>query len=71
MVLYFFSGLGADKRVFKKLRLPEHVEIRHVEWIQPQPEESLKNYVRRLSAVIQTDKPFCLIGLSFGGIVAA
>ena len=70
MVLYFFSGLGADKRVFKKLRLPEHAEIRHVEWIQPEPEELLENYVRRLAAVITTDKPFCLIGLSFGGIIA-
>jgi len=70
MTLYFLSGLGADKRVFKKLILPELYTIVHIDWLIPDKDESIENYSKRLSAVINTSEPFCIIGLSFGGIVA-
>lgn len=70
MTLYFLSGLGADKRVFKKLILPEKYNIVHIDWIIPQPNESVGHYAQRLSAIIKTNEPFSIIGLSFGGIMA-
>lgn len=70
MTLYFLSGLGADKRVFKKLTLPPSYTIVHIDWIVPAKDESIENYALRLSAVINTDEPFSIIGLSFGGMIA-
>ena len=70
MTIYFISGLGADKRVFKKLTLPAQFEIKHIEWIPNIKNESLVDYTKRLLAQIDTTKPFSLVGLSFGGMVA-
>lgn len=70
MTVYFLSGLGADKRLFNKLKLPEHLIIRHIEWIPQLGNESLANYASRLLLQIDTSEPFQLVGLSFGGIMA-
>ncbi|HXC07214.1 MAG TPA: alpha/beta hydrolase [Bacteroidia bacterium] len=70
LTLYFISGLGADKRVFQKLKLPAAYKIVYVDWITPLPEESLAAYAQRLSAVIDPDTPFVLIGVSMGGMMA-
>ncbi|RYY39814.1 MAG: alpha/beta hydrolase [Chitinophagaceae bacterium] len=70
MTLYFLSGLGADRRVFGRLQLPGPYRIVHLDWIEPLPRESLEHYALRLSAGINTNEPFALIGLSFGGMLA-
>jgi len=70
MTIYFISGLGADKGIFKKLVLPAHFEIKHIEWIPNIKNETLANYTKRLFAQMDTTKPFSLVGLSFGGMVA-
>lgn len=70
MNLYFISGLGADKRVFQKLIIPEFFIIHYVEWIPVFPEESLSQYCEKLIAQINREEPFILIGLSFGGVIA-
>lgn len=68
--VYFISGLAADERVFKYIRLPEGVEIVHLTWITPNKNESLPDYAQRLSKSIDTSEPFALVGLSFGGMLA-
>jgi pimeloyl-ACP methyl ester carboxylesterase len=70
MNLYFISGLGADKRVFRKLQIPESFIIHHVEWVPVHPEDSLSQYCSRLIEQLPFAEPFILIGLSFGGIIA-
>ncbi len=70
MNLYFISGLGADKRIFEKLKLPEVFSIHHIEWLPVLKKESLEHYCRRLSEQIDGSCPFSLVGLSFGGIIA-
>jgi pimeloyl-ACP methyl ester carboxylesterase len=70
VTVYFISGLGADKRAFQKLELPENLLIKYIEWIDNSENESLSNYCLRLCNQIYTAEPFTLIGLSFGGIVA-
>lgn len=70
MTTYFLSGLGADKRIFAKLKLPGHLNIVHIEWIPNLPNESITSYVKRLSSAIDITEPFQFVGLSFGGIVA-
>jgi pimeloyl-ACP methyl ester carboxylesterase len=68
MKCYCISGLGADKRAFKYLSINH--ELIHVEWIKTFKNESTSSYSKRLSEQINTDEPFLLLGLSFGGLIA-
>src|SRR3982751_617609 len=70
MTVYFISGLGADWRIFSKLRLPSSVTIKYIEWLEPLRRESLNDYCKRLTGQINTKEKFMLVGLSFGGMVA-
>lgn len=70
MNLYFISGLGVDKRVFYKLKLPSYFSLYYIDWIEPKFKEPVAQYAQRLSRVIDTTGPFSLIGLSFGGMMA-
>ncbi|MEP2237254.1 MAG: alpha/beta hydrolase [Maribacter sp.] len=68
MKIYAISGLGADQRVFKHLTLD--IELVTIDWITPHHNESIKEYSKRLSKVIDTSDEFYLIGVSFGGLIA-
>ncbi|MEM9671690.1 MAG: alpha/beta hydrolase [Bacteroidota bacterium] len=68
-LVYFISGLGADERAFRYLRL-EGVEKRFIHWLVPEKNESLREYASRLIEQIDTTQPVTLVGLSFGGIIA-
>jgi pimeloyl-ACP methyl ester carboxylesterase len=70
MNAYFISGLGADKRIFSKLKLNEKINIIHIDWIAQKKNESLAVYAERLSNVIDITQPFALVGVSFGGMIA-
>ena len=70
MRAYFISGLGADKKAFQRIKLPQGYEPVYLDWIPPQKDESLTNYARRFSSLIKNDDAFILIGLSFGGMLA-
>jgi len=66
---YVFSGLGVDKRVFDNMDFGD-LQVEFVDWITPEKTESLQQYALRLSGCIDTENPV-LIGLSFGGMIAA
>jgi hypothetical protein len=70
MNLYFISGLGADKRIFQHLVLPEVFKIYYIEWVAVLENETIESYCRRLSTQINQEEPFSLVGLSFGGVIA-
>lgn len=66
--VYFISGLGADKRVFSFLDL-SFCEPVFIDWITPETSESLQHYALRLRRSIPEEAP-CIIGISFGGMLA-
>jgi pimeloyl-ACP methyl ester carboxylesterase len=66
--IYCISGLGADERVFQKLKFQGYQPI-HIKWLEPEAGESIADYTQRLTPQIKAKKPI-LIGLSFGGIIA-
>ncbi|NQY30630.1 MAG: alpha/beta hydrolase [Flavobacteriaceae bacterium] len=68
MKVYGISGLGADKRVFDFLTLD--FDFIPIDWITPDKNESIENYSKRLSHVIDTENDFGIIGVSFGGLIA-
>ncbi|SHF60036.1 alpha/beta hydrolase [Pedobacter caeni] len=69
MKVYFISGLGADERVFQFLDLPG-IEKIYIKWIDPQDQESLASYAKRLITQIELTEDVILLGISFGGIIA-
>lgn len=69
MKAYFISGMAADERVFKYVRLPDGCEIVHLTWVKPQKDESLTSYAERMTKRIDQSQPFALVGLSFGGML--
>lgn len=69
MKIYFISGLGANAKAFERLEIPKDFEPVFIEWKQPEPNETLEHYVHRLAEEINSNEPFHLAGLSFGGIV--
>ncbi|MFT3911989.1 MAG: alpha/beta hydrolase [Ferruginibacter sp.] len=71
MKVYFVSGLAADSRVFKHIRLPAGYEIVHLDWIPAFKNESLENYSTRLAEKIIPGEPFALVGLSMGGMIVS
>ena len=71
MKVYFISGLGADSRMFKHIRLPEGYEMVHLDWLKPVPGETLGEYAVRMAGRIDRSEPFALLGLSFGGMLAS
>ncbi len=70
MIVYFLSGLGADKRAFQKLHLPKNWKIKHLAWPALSENETFSSYCTKISALIDTSESFAVIGLSFGGMVA-
>src|SRR6516162_6981752 len=71
MKVYFISGIAADYRAFKHIHLPNGFEAEYIAWIKPGKKESLQDYAARLSRQIDTRSPFCLVGMSMGGIMAS
>jgi pimeloyl-ACP methyl ester carboxylesterase len=67
--LYFIPGLGADERLFSKLKLGEY-ERKYIRWLPPLANETLPAYAKRLSGQIDSKNGFSLIGVSFGGMIA-
>jgi len=67
--VYCIPGMGVDGRLFKNLEL-DNCKLHHIKWLTPHKNESLASYALRLAAQIDTQKPFVLIGVSFGGMCA-
>ena len=70
MNVYFISGLGADRRAFQRISLPDAYTVHHIDWIRPAAKETLNQYAERLTQFIDTTQSFALVGLSFGGMIA-
>ena len=56
--------------MFRNLTFCEGVKIHYLDWIIPNAKESLRAYALRLAEGIDTSRRFCIIGLSFGGMLA-
>ena len=69
MKVYCIPGVGGGEKIFSRLRLKK-AEVVPLKWLQPERGENLPSYAKRLAAQIDTSRPFWLLGVSFGGMVA-
>lgn len=71
--IYTLAGLGLDSRTFQNIHYPEHAEVQHLDWIEPQPKEKIESYASRMiqEQMNPTDLEdnIYLIGHSFGGVM--
>jgi pimeloyl-ACP methyl ester carboxylesterase len=70
MMVYFISGVAADRRVFRHIRVPAECQVEYLDWLSVDAEETIPEYARRLAAGMDMTQPFALVGLSLGGIIA-
>lgn len=63
------SGLGLDPGIFQRLNLKAD-EIHHLDWLDPEKEETLEIYAARMAkGISKTEENLILIGHSFGGVL--
>lgn len=67
--VYFISGLGADKRVFSELDLP-NINCVYIDWVNPDMNDTVVTYSHKLLPQIDTTQAVILVGVSFGGMLA-
>jgi len=66
--IYFVSGLGADQRVFRLLKVEGYQPV-YIHWLDPERGESIEAYAQRLTQQIKSERPI-IVSLSFGGLIA-
>ncbi|MFT3702355.1 MAG: hypothetical protein QM802_08300 [Agriterribacter sp.] len=68
--VYCICGLGADERIFSKINWGD-AKVHYLQWLIPAKDEPLADYALRMSKRIETDAPFTLVGVSFGGMISS
>ena len=66
--VYFMPGMCANSMIFERIELGSNFKSHYLNWISPLKNESLRNYVIRLSKNIKHENSI-LIGVSFGGVI--
>ncbi len=66
--IYCISGVGADERIFGKLKIAGH-ELVPVPWPPFESSDDIRSYAKKISEQIPDENPI-LLGLSFGGMLA-
>jgi len=65
--LYCISGLGADEKIFVKLKV-SNAELVHIPWPEYDDYDELPCYAQKVSALIPDDDPI-ILGVSLGGMI--
>lgn len=66
--IYCISGLGADERIFKHLRI-KGCNLQHLKWAAFEEKETMESYAHKMALQIDAKNPI-ILGLSFGGMLA-
>lgn len=66
--IYLISGIGCNGEVFNRISPPDGYTMQVVEWIEPNANESKKDYLYRMFDTIEVDDTDVLLGVSLGGI---
>jgi pimeloyl-ACP methyl ester carboxylesterase len=69
--IYLIHGQGADERLFSKLKIKPSFDTIYLNLPLPEKGESMQSFAQKLIPKIDTAKPFILIGVSLGGMLAA
>jgi pimeloyl-ACP methyl ester carboxylesterase len=68
--VYLISGLGADSRLFKNIKLPANYKSTLVEWHIPILEDTLSTYAQSIVKQYGIHDNSTVIGVSLGGMLS-
>lgn len=68
MIIYAIPGLGTTEKLYANTVIPG-VDITVLQWPLPEKQDTMQSYARKFLPQINTDEPFCLLGVSFGGML--
>lgn len=68
MVIYAIPGLGTTEKLYVNTKI-KGVEIIVLNWPIPDKNDTMETYARKFLSQIDTSVPFCLLGVSFGGML--
>jgi hypothetical protein len=70
MIIYAIPGLGTNEKLYVNTHIKNH-QIVILNWPIPTLNETMKSYAKKFLPQIDQTKPFCLLGVSFGGMLCA
>lgn len=70
MQVYLIPGQGSDYRIFNNLHLDKKYDTVHIHYFTPNKGTTMKQFAQELSTQIDTNRPFAIVGISLGGMLA-
>ena len=67
--VYLIPGQGSDGRLFKNLKL-DKTKVEIIEFVNAEKDDDMKAYAERMAKKIDTSRPFAIVGVSLGGMLA-
>ncbi len=68
MIIYAIPGLGTTEKLYNNTRVNGAV-IKVLDWPLPQKDDTMQSYAKKFIPQIDTSQPYCLLGVSFGGML--
>lgn len=68
MIIYAIPGLGTTEQLFSNTHI-KGAEFIVLDWPLPEKGDTMQSYAEKFLPQIDTSKPFCLMGVSFGGML--
>lgn len=68
-VVYLIPGQGADGRLFQNIHISHHDTV-ILTYLIPEKGEQMAAYAHRMAAQIDTTRPYAIVGVSLGGMLA-
>jgi len=69
-IIYAIPGLGTTKELYRGISIPNY-EVKVLDWPEPKPNYTLKEYATKFIEQINTNAPVTLMGVSFGGMLCS
>ena len=70
MKIYAIPGLGTTEKLFVNTHIV-NADLIALSWPIPDKQDTMQSYARKFLSQIDTSVPFCLLGVSFGGMLCA
>ncbi len=68
MIIYAIPGLGTTDKLYINTIVKDATVV-VLEWPQPSKDDTMQSYAKKFLPQIDTSRPFCLLGVSFGGML--
>jgi len=69
MIIYALPGLGTNHKLFVNTIIKHHTII-VLQWPIPNQFDTMESYAKKfLPQIVRLDEPYCLLGVSFGGMI--